>query len=135
MALTDFLLANPVDNITKEVVVSERLKDENGELFKFKIRPMQHEQYLSYQEQCTIPKKGGKIDFNTRKFNQLLILNHTEYPNFRNAEFLQQAGCRTPEQAINKFLLAGELSTLAEQIRQVSGFNDSLDDLVDDVKN
>ena len=135
MALTDFLLANPVDNIIQEVVVSKRLKDENGELFKFKIKPMLHEQYLSYQEQCMVPKKGGKIDFNTRKFNQLLVLNHTEYPNFRNAEFLQQAGCRTPEQALNKLLLAGEISMLAEQIRQVSGFEDSLDDLVDDAKN
>lgn len=135
MSLTEFLLANPVNDITQEVVVSKRLKDENGEMFKFKIKPMLHEEYLSYQEQCSQIKKGGKFEFNTRRFNQLLILNHTVEPNFRSVEFLEQAGCRTPEQALNKFLLAGEISMLAEQIRNISGFEDSLDDLVDEVKN
>ena len=135
MALTDFLLANPVNNITKEVVVSKRLKDENGELFKFKIRPMLQEEYFDYQNQCTTAKKNGKIDFNTKLFNQLLILNHVVYPNFRDADFLRNAECMRPEQALNKFLLSGEIQTLAEQIRIVSGFSDSLDDLVDEVKN
>ncbi len=135
MSLTDFLLANPVDTMTKEVVVSKRLKDENGELFKFKIKPMLQDEYLSYQQQCTTAKKGGKIDFNTSKFNQLLILNHTISPNFRDAEFLQKANCMRPEQALNKYLLSGEIQVLSEQIRVISGFEDSLDDLVDDVKN
>lgn len=135
MALTDFLLANPVDTMTKEVVVSKRLKDEDGNLYKFTIKPMLQEEYLTYQEQCTIAKKGGKIEFNTKRFNQLLILNHTINPNFRDAEFLQKANCVRPEQALNKFLLSGEIQNLAEQIRIVSGFEDSLDDLVDEVKN
>lgn len=135
MALTDFLLANPVDNITEEVVISKRLKDEEGNLFKFKIKPMLQEEYLAYQEQCTTAKKNGKIDFNTRKFNQLLILNHTIEPNFRDASLIQSANCRTPEQLLNKSLLAGEIQMLAEQIRLISGFEDSLDDLVEDVKN
>lgn len=133
--LTDFLLANPVDTITKKVVVSKRLKDKDGKLLEFTIKPMLQEQYLDYQQQCTIPKKGGKIDFNTRRFNQLLILNHTIEPNFRSAELLQKAGCSQPEQLLNKSLLAGEIQVLAEQIRVVSGFEDSLDDLVDEVKN
>lgn len=134
-ALTEFLLANPVDTIEKEVVVSKRIKDAEGNLMKFKIKPMLNEQYLEYQNQCTVPKKGGKIEFNTKRFNQLVILNHTVEPNFRNAELIQQAGCATPEQLLNKMLLAGEIQVLSEQIRQISGFADSLDDLVEEVKN
>lgn len=133
--LTEFLLANPVTSIEKEVVVSKRIVDENGQMLKFKIKPMLNEQYLEYQNQCTVPKKGGKIDFNTKRFNQLVILNHTVEPNFRDAQLIQQAGVTTPEQLLNKMLLAGEIQTLAEQIREVSGFADSLDDLVDEVKN
>lgn len=133
--LTEFLLANPVTSIEKEVVVSKRIVDENGQMLKFKIKPMLNEQYLEYQNQCTVPKKGGKIDFNTKRFNQLVILNHTVEPNFRDAQLIQQAGVATPEQLLNKMLLAGEIQTLAEQIREVSGFADSLDDLVDEVKN
>lgn len=134
-ALTDFLLANPVNTIEKEVAVSKRIVDEQGNLLKFKIKPMLNEQYLEYQNQCTIPKKGGKIEFNTKRFNQLVILNHTVEPNFRSAELVHQAGCSTPEQLLNKMLLAGEIQVLAEQIRIISGFEDSLDDLVEEVKN
>lgn len=134
-ALTDFLLANPVNTITKEVVVSKRIKDAEGNLMKFKVKPMLNEEYLEYQNQCTIPKKGGKIDFNSRRFNQLIILNHTVEPNFRDADLIQKAEVRTPEQLLNKFLLAGEIQALSEQIRMLSGFEDSLDDLVEEVKN
>lgn len=134
-ALTDFLLANPVNTIEKEVAVSKRIVDEQGNLLKFKIKPMLNEQYLDYQNQCTVPKKGGKIEFNTKRFNQLIILNHTVEPNFRSSELLQQANCTTPEQLLNRMLLAGEIQVLSEQIRIISGFEDSLDDLVDEVKN
>lgn len=134
-ALTDFLLANPVNTIEEEVIVSKRIKDEKGNLLKLKIKPMLNEQYLEYQNQCLIPKKGGKVDFNSKKFNQLIILNHTVEPNFRSAELMQQAGCVTPEQLLNKFLLAGEIQVLAERIREISGFADSLDDLVEESKN
>lgn len=134
-ALTDFLLANPVDSLTEEVVVSKRIKDAEGNLLKFKVKPMLNEEYLEYQNQCTIPKKGGKIDFNAKKFNQLVILNHTVLPNFRDAQLIEKAGVRTPEQLLNKMLLAGEIQVLSEQIRAISGFEDSLDELVDEVKN
>jgi hypothetical protein len=133
--LTEFLLAHPVDNLEDSVAVSKRLKDKKGNLLKFKIKPMQQEEYLSYQEQCTILKKGGKIDFNTRRFNELLILNHTVDPNFRDAELIKSAGCTTPQQLLNKLLLAGEIQVLSEHIRNISGFEDSIDDLVDEVKN
>lgn len=133
--LIDFLLANPVDTITEEVVVSKRLKDEKGNLLKIKIKPMLNEQYLEYQKQCVVPNKKGGVDFNTKRFNQLVILNHTIEPDFRNSELIKKAGCTTPEQLLNKFLLAGEIQVLSEQIRNISGFADSLDDLVDEVKN
>lgn len=134
-ALTDFLLANPVDTITQEVIVSKRIKDAEGNLLKFTVKPMLNEQYLEYQNQCMVPKRHGKVDFDTKKFNRLLILNHTVSPDFRSVELIQKAGCSTPEQLLNKFLLAGEIQVLAEHIREISGFADSIDDLVDEVKN
>lgn len=135
MSLTDFLIAHPVENVTKEVPVSKRLKDEKGELYKFTIKPMLQDEYLNYQEACTNIDPKGKVKFNTKKFNQLLVINHTVDPDFRNAEFIQKLGCTRPEQAMNKVLLSGEIQNLAEQIRIASGFADSLDDLVNDVKN
>ena len=39
-SLTDFLMANPVNNIEDEVVISERLKN-----YKFRIRPYSSDEY------------------------------------------------------------------------------------------
>ena len=134
MTLTQFLLENDVTTIEEEVVVSRRIKDGEGNLLKFKIKPLTYEQYTDYQKQCTIIK-GKEVDFDYRKFNNLLVINHTLEPNFKDADFVKQVGAVYPEQAIGKVLLAGEISVLAEQIRKVSGFEDSLDDLAAQVKN
>lgn len=133
--LTEFLLANPVDTITEEVVVSKRIKDTEGNMLKFKIKPMLNSEYLEYQKQCTTPLKKGGIDFNTKRFNQLIILNHTLEPNFREASLISAAGVATPEQLLNRMLLSGEIQVLSEQIRVISGFADSLDELAEEVKN
>lgn len=135
MSLNDYLLAHPVDGLEREVAVSTRLKDEKGNLIKFKIKPMLQEDYQSYQEQCVEFDKKGKVKFNSKRFNNLLVINHTIDPNFRDSDSIQKAGCRTPEQFMNKVLLSGEIQNLAEQIRITSGFADSIDDLVDEVKN
>lgn len=135
MSLNDYLLAHPVDGLENEVAVSTRLKDEEGNLVKFRIKPMLQEDYQSYQEQCVEFDRKGKVKFNNKRFNNLLIINHTVDPNFRDADSIQKAGCKTPEQFMNKVLLSGEIQNLAEQIRIISGFADSLDDLVDEVKN
>ena len=39
MTLTQFLMDNDVTTITEEVVVSRRIKDDQGNLLKFKIKP------------------------------------------------------------------------------------------------
>ena len=134
ITLTQFLMENDVTTIEEKVVVSRRIKDEDGNLLEFKIKPLTYEQYSDYQKQCTIIK-GKDVDFDYRKFNNLLVLNHTVEPNFKDAEFVKQVGAVYPEQAMGKVLLAGEISVLAEQIRKVSGFEDSLDDLAAQVKN
>ena len=56
-ALKDFLLENS-DAISKdvEVAISPRFKDKDGKLLKFKIRPMNGEEFGSYQKQCTTIK-------------------------------------------------------------------------------
>ena len=132
--LTEFLLANPVDDVTEDVIVSNRIKDAEGNVLKFTVKPMLHEQYLMYQKQCGVVK-GKKFEFDSKKFNNLIVIGHTTNPKFTDATLVQQAGCVTPEQLMNKLLLAGEIDVLSQQIRRVSGFQDDLDDLVEEAKN
>lgn len=132
--LTDFLLNNTVENLTEEVIVSDRFKVD-GEILKFKIKAVNPDEFSDLQKQCTKVGKKGKVNFDSKMFNEQLIINYTVDPNFKNAEVVKKAGCMTPEQLVNKVLLAGEVATLVEEISALSGFDKDLEELREEAKN
>lgn len=132
--LTDFLLNNTVENLTEEVIVSDRFKVD-GEILKFKIKAVNPEEFSDLQKQCTKIGKKGKMNFDSKMFNEQLIINYTVDPNFKEAEVIKKAGCMTPEQLVNKVLLAGEVATLVEEISALSGFDKDLEELREEAKN
>lgn len=129
-SLVQFLMDNPVDNITAEVKVSDRLNT-----FPFKIRGMSGKEFADYQKLSTTIGKHNKVNFDSKLFNEQVIINHTVEPNFKDAEMLKKAGCVSPEQFLYKFLLAGEIAELSKQISSLSGFDRDLEDTVDEAKN
>lgn len=133
--IMDFLMENTVENLTDEVIVSDRFKDENGELLKFTIKAVPPEEFSALQKQCTVTKKKGKVEFDSKKFNEQIAINYTIDPNFRDAESIKKMGVMTPEQFLNKVMLAGELSTLVESISNLSGFDQDIDELREEAKN
>lgn len=131
--LQKFLLENPVDNISEEIVLSKRLKD-----VKFKIRPMTGSEHQRYQNMCIINANNPKKrNFDLTKFQSLIVVNHTVEPNFKDAEWLESAKIadKDPMKLISKVLLAGEIETLSEKILSLSGFSEDMDELIDEVKN
>lgn len=137
-SLQEFLNANPIDNLTAEVVVSERFKDNDGNILKFKIRAMTNEEFEEIRKAATsVSFKKGKraVSFDTKHFNELVVINHTIDPNFKDAESIKKLGCISPEQYLNKVLLAGEIVELSQQIQLLSGFEVELDELVEEAKN
>lgn len=132
--LTEFLLNNTVENLTEEVIVSDRFKVD-GEILKFKIKAVNPDEFSDLQKQCTKVGKKGKVNFDSKMFNEQLIINYTVDPNFKDAEVVKKAGCMTPEQLVNKVLLAGEVATLVEEITALSGFDKDLEELREEAKN
>lgn len=132
--LMDFLVNNTVENLTEEVVISDRFKVD-GEILKFKIKAVTPDEFSDLQKQCTKIGKKGKMNFDSKMFNEQLIVNYTVEPNFKDAESIKRAGCITPEQLLNKTLLAGEVATLVEQISTLSGFDKDLEELREEAKN
>lgn len=135
MTLQDFLNAHPVDNLTEEVVISDRFKDADGNLLKFKIKAMTNPEFDELRKRSTEIKKNRKIEFDVSKFNCGVVINHTLEPSFKDAESIKKLGCATPEEYLNKVLLAGEIATLAEHIQRISGFTTEMSELVDEAKN
>lgn len=128
--LLEFLVDNPIDNLTEEVIVSQRLSK-----FPFKIKAMNGPEFAEYQKMATKIGKRNKIEFNQQLFNELVILNNTIEPNFKEAEMIKKAGCNTPEQFLYTRLLAGEIAELAKKISALSGFETEFNELVDEAKN
>lgn len=128
--LTDFLLENPINDLTEQVTLSARLKDH-----PFTIRAMTGEEFSDYQRQASRIIKGKNVEFDSRRFQEAVILNHTLEPDFKNAELLKKAGCMTPAQFMYKVLLAGEIAELVQKISALSGFDQSMDDMVAEAKN
>ena len=128
--LIDFLIENPVDNLTAEVIVSQRLAK-----FPFKIKGMTGPEFSEYQKLSTKIGRHKKVEFDNKKFNEMVVLNHTVEPNFRDAESIKKAKCQSPEQFLYKSLLAGEISELAQEISALSGFDKDMEETVEEAKN
>jgi hypothetical protein len=128
--LLDFLADHPIDDLTEEIVISARLRD-----FKFTIKAMTGQDFDQYSKACRKIGKKGKVDFDAARFNMMVILNHTVEPDFRSVKALDKAKCQTPEDFINKTLMAGEIAELAQAISRLSGFDQDISGLADEVKN
>lgn len=135
MNLQEFLNANPVDNLTEEVSVSPRFKDEAGNPLKFVIKAMTNQEFEDIRKASTEIRKGRKVEFDAQKFNLKMVINHTIIPNFKDAESIKKLGVRTPEEYVERVLLSGEVTTLANKIQALSGFDVSMEDLIDEAKN
>lgn len=131
VSLTDFLCANPVQDETEKVVLCERLKD-----FEFEIGAMDKKQYDGYINQCVVKDGKGKVvKQNIALFNELVVINHCLYPDFRSTDFVQKAGAITPGQALYKVLKLGEVEKLADCILKFNGFDRDFETLRKKAKN
>lgn len=130
-ALQQFLTQNSVDNLTEEVCLGGRLKD-----FKFKIKALTGNQYNDFQALCIEnPNSPKKRRFNTKKFNELIVVNCVVEPNFKDADWIKQLNVPDAAAAMYKTLLAGEITQLAEAALRLSGFDRDLDEDMEEVKN
>lgn len=127
-SLEDFLLGN-LPMLEDTVKVSDRIP------YLFKIKAMDNETYKSLQDKYTKMYKKGRMKFDGAGFNTGLILECCVEPNFKSAEFVKKAGVLTPEDAVRKVLLPGEIVNLAAYIQELSGFDKDTEELKDEVKN
>lgn len=130
-ALQQFLLEQDITNLTKEIVPSGRLKDH-----PLTIRAINGQQYTSFQQLCIEnPNSPKKRRFNTKKFNELIAINGLVNPNMKEAEFLEKANCADPAQLLYRLFLAGEINTIASEVLALSGFDQDMEEEIEEAKN
>lgn len=134
-SLQEILNLNVVDNITHYVEISNRLKDKNGDNLKFKVKPISFEELNRLKRKATFIDKNGQAIIDEGKLNTLCIIESTLEPSFKDIKSMEKLNINTPEQYLNKVLLAGEIERLIKEILVISGFMESIDELVCDIKN
>ena len=126
MNITDFLKTNEVgNNFEAELTISNRFTDENGEFLKFKVRA------FSSSELSDITRRTGN---GTVESSIEIVATATIEPNFKDIELQNKYGVHGATELVNKILLPGEMTALADEILRLSGYGFPIDKLVKEAK-
>ena len=131
--LSAFLNPAPIQE-EKDVVVSKRFTDEDGNVVPFRIRSMSQEETEAITKKATILEKvNGVVQerIDSAAFARLMVVAATVEPNFSSTELCQRYGTLDPSLVPGKMLRAGEFNALLQEISQLSGVSG----LEDEVKN
>lgn len=118
----------------KEIVISDRFQDENGDPVPFKIRALTQEENDKITRQATRRvKNGGQISeqLDSVDFSHRMVVAATVEPDFQAKELCDAYGVVDPLLLPGRMLLSGEYAKLLKEITGFSGFNG----VEDEVKN
>ena len=140
--LNMFLKQNKKVRENTEYAATKSLCDENGEPLKWTIKPLSTRDNESIREACTIdvPITGKpgmyRQKLNTAKYMAKLICASVVEPNLYNKELQDSYGAMTPEELVLEMIdNPGEYSEFAEFVQQFNGFDETLQDKVNEAKN
>lgn len=109
----------------KDVVISDRFRDEKGAVVPFRIRAVTQEENDALVEKCRRFRedRGRRQEYlDTARLNRELVVAATVEPDFASTEVCDAFGTKIPTQVPGRMLLAGEYKRLLEAIMDLSGF-------------
>lgn len=116
---------NPIStDETKEIVISKRFVDENGEPAPFVIRALRQEEVDEITKKCTKRvKMDGRVveQLDSVAFTRAYIVAGTVEPDFSNSDLCKHYGVLDPNLLPSKMLLNGEFTKLSNAIMELSG--------------
>ena len=132
-SLSAFL--NPVQTESKEVIVSDRFR-ENGKTVPFVIRPItQQENENLMKKHRSVDKKSGVEQFNRISYNRELTAMAVVEPDLNNAELQKRYGVLGADKVLSAMLYVGEYGTLMEAVQELSGLDQDINEDMDEAKN
>lgn len=124
----------------EEVIITQRYKDEKGKVIPFIMKALGTTRIDELETECTKPefKKGKKVGekLDGKRLSLRIAIESTLYPDFRNAELLKSYGLTDPVDLAKAVLsVGGEYMEWMQESNRINGFDESEEDLTDDVKN
>lgn len=122
---------HPAQPEPKEVIISNRFVDDDGNPVPFKIRP------LTQEENAALIKRAKRVKvvngvrqeaIDSTLLSALTVLEATIEPDFKSKEVCDAFGVLDPTMVPGKMLLSGEYAKLMQEITALSGFDTNAED-------
>ncbi len=102
--------------------VCSDIKDEKGNVIKWKLRPLTTEEEAEIRKECSETIEGS-LKLDTDKYIEKLISASVVYPNLYDADLQDSYQCKTPEKLLKKIVnLPGEYAALTRLVQEKNGF-------------
>lgn len=130
-ALQQFLLQTDVTDLKKTFELGGRMAGH-----PVTIKALDGDKYSSFQQLCIEnPNSAKKRRFNTKRFHELICVECLVEPNLKDAEFIKAAGVPDSTRLLYRCFLAGEIATIAENVLKLSGFDQDVEEEMEEAKN
>ncbi|AET70765.1 Phage XkdN-like protein [Desulfosporosinus orientis DSM 765] len=137
--LQAFFANNARSDLNKEIVVSERFKGQDGKPMAWKIHSITEAENEEYRKGATrrIKGKNGtqQTEIDQNIYLAKIIVASVSFPDLKNAELQRSYGVMGAEELLRKMLFPGEYAALVQQVQEINGFDQGMEDLMDEVKN
>ncbi|MEK5277768.1 MULTISPECIES: phage tail assembly chaperone [Paenibacillus] len=136
---TAFYAQNAAVETTEDFVVSPRFKDKDGKAIPWKLRSITEEENKELRKAATKRTKGKYGQFTSEmdanEYMAKMVVASVSYPDLKNAEIQKSYGVLGSEVLLRKMLLPGEFSALSERVQTLNGFDQDINEQIEEVKN
>lgn len=138
-SLQAFFAQNTTSEITEEVIVSERFKDENGKPIPWKVRAITEAENEQLRKAATqyVKGPGGRrvAEIQPEVYMAKVVVASVVFPDLKDAELQKSYGVLGAEDLLKRMLLSGEYARLVQAVQEINGFEKDINELVEEVKN
>lgn len=137
-----FMKANKTKKQNEKYAATKTLTDENGKPLEWEFRHITSKENEDMREACTIDVQvKGKMNMfrpklNTSKYIAEMICRSVVYPDLLDSELQDSYGVKTPQELL--FAMVddpGEYQDLCVFVQKFQGFDETLDEKVEQAKN
>lgn len=138
--ITAFLPGKHEEKVKLERAVSNRFKDKSGNVIKFVFENVTSERLEELRKDCTkrIPKGRGRQPeekFDSDKFQAMLALESTVYPDFSAKELLDAYNSPSALEVAKKVLsVPGDYMNWITAASEANGFDDEIDEEAESIE-
>ncbi len=140
MNLQAFMVQNQRATETVKRIISDRFKNEKGEIEAFELRGITTKEEMKIRKNCMVEvtiKKGVKVkQLDQEAFMLKMATACVVYPDLKSEELQNYFGVRGEEDTLLELLSApGEYQELLSAMQELNGYSKDMNQLKEEAKN